>query len=100
MILKRDRLAPILTTFLLAASVQAGHAQDPPDGAGKDLVMNVCTQCHTSARIVAKKATKDEWNAVVDNMAMRGAKATDEEFDAIVAYLAKNFGPDQAQKSN
>jgi mono/diheme cytochrome c family protein len=94
------RLAPILTAFLLAASVQAADAQDLPDGAGKDLVMNVCTQCHTSARIAAKNRTKDEWNAVVDNMAMRGAKATDEEFDTIVAYLAKNFGTDQAQKGN
>lgn len=98
MILKRDRLAPILMAFLLAASVQA--QDDLPDGAGKDLVMNVCTQCHTSARIVAKKATKEEWNRVVDNMAMRGAKATDEEFDTIVTYLVKNFGPDQAPKSN
>jgi mono/diheme cytochrome c family protein len=95
MILKRDRLAPILTAFLLAASVQAVHAQDLPDGAGKDLVMNVCTQCHTLDRIAAKKATKDEWNRIVDNMAMRGAKATDDEFDTIVTYLAKNFGKDQ-----
>ena len=73
---------------------------DLPDGAGKDLVMNVCAQCHTLARIVAKKATKEEWNRVVNNMAMRGAKASDDEFDTIVAYLAKNFGADQSQKSN
>jgi mono/diheme cytochrome c family protein len=96
MILQPDRLAPVLAALMLTASVQA--QDDLPDGAGKDLVMNVCTQCHTSARIVAKKATKEEWNRVVDNMAMRGAKATDEEFDTIVTYLAKNFGKDE--KSN
>ncbi len=96
MILKRDRLTPILAALMLTASVQAVHAQDLPDGAGKDLVMNVCTQCHTLDRIAAKKATKEEWNRIVDNMAMRGAKASDEEFDTIVTYLAKNFGKEQS----
>ena len=91
MIVKRVRLATILPAFFLAASVQS---QDLPDGAGKELVMNVCTQCHDLARVTSKKWTKQEWNDAVDKMAMRGAKASDEEFDAIVTYLAKNFGKD------
>jgi len=68
--------------------------QDLPDGAGKDLVTKVCTLCHDTARIISKKWSKEEWNDTVDKMAMRGARASDEEFDAIVAYLAKNFGKD------
>ena len=92
MIIKRERFATILTAFLLAASVQA---QDLPDGTGKDLVLKVCTQCHDLARIVSKKSTKDEWNDTVDKMAVRGAKASDEEFEAIVNYLVKYFGQDQ-----
>ena len=91
MIVKRVRLATILPAFFLAASAQS---QDLPDGAGKELVMNVCTQCHDLARVTSKKWTKQEWNDAVDKMAMRGAKASDEEFDAIVTYLAKNFGKD------
>jgi len=67
-------------------------AQDLPDGPGKDLVMNVCTMCHTINRIVEKKITKDEWNDIVDRMASKGARATDQEFDTIVNYLVKNFG--------
>lgn len=98
MILRRERIATILTLFLLAASVQA---QDLPDGAGKDLVLKVCTQCHDATRIITKKRTKDEWSDTVDKMAVRGAKASDEEFETIVNYLAKYFGPDQApEKSN
>ncbi len=84
-----QKLATILTAFLLAGSVQA---QDLPDGAGKDLVTKVCTVCHDTARIISKKWSKEEWSDTVDKMAMRGARASDEEFDAIVAYLAKNFG--------
>jgi quinoprotein glucose dehydrogenase len=86
------KLATIVAAFLLAASVQA---QDLPDGAGKELVMTVCTQCHDTARIVSKRKTKMEWNDLVDSMAMRGAKGSDEEFDTIVNYLAKNFGKDR-----
>jgi mono/diheme cytochrome c family protein len=98
MILKRGTLASILTAFLLAASVQA---QDLPEGAGKALVTKVCTVCHEVTRITSKKRTKEEWSDTVDKMAARGARATDEEFETIVTYLAKNFAKDQApDKSN
>jgi cytochrome c5 len=92
MIVKRERLATILTAFLLAATVQA---QDLPDGAGKDLVMKVCTVCHEATLITNKKKTKSEWNDTVDKMAARGAKASDEEFETIVTYLTRYFGKEQ-----
>ncbi len=91
MIVKRETLATILTAFLLTASVQA---QDLPDGAGKDVVVRVCTVCHDTARIISKKWTKEEWNTTIDKMAARGAMASDEEFEIIVTYLTKNFGKD------
>jgi len=93
MIQKRAMLTSMLTVFLPAASVQA---QDLPDGAGKDLVTKVCTVCHEATRIISKKRTKEEWSDTVDKMAARGAMATDEEFERIVTYLAKNFAKDQA----
>lgn len=89
--LKLPGLALILTALLLAALVQA---QDLPEGPGKDLVMKVCTVCHELTRITNKKKTKEEWSDTVDKMAARGAMASDEEFEMIVAYLAKNFGKD------
>ena len=92
MILTRERLATFLAAFLLAVSARA---QDLPDGAGKDLVLRVCTQCHETTRIASKRQTKNEWNATVDKMAARGARASDEEFETIVDYLTKYFGKDQ-----
>jgi cytochrome c5 len=91
MILRRERLATVLAALLLTASVQA---QDLPEGAGKDVVVKVCTVCHDTARIISKKWTKEEWNTLIDKMAARGAMASDEEFEIIVTYLAKNFGKD------
>lgn len=94
----KQNLAITLIAFFAAASVRA---QDLPDGAGKELVMNVCSACHELGRITSKKRSKEEWSDTVDKMAARGAKATDEEFDMIVAYLAKNFGKDgSAEKNN
>ena len=46
---------------------------------------------HTT-RIVEKKLSKEEWDDIVDKMAARGARASDEEIDTIVNYLVKNFG--------
>ena len=97
MMVKRERLAIVLAAFLLGASVQA---QDLPDGVGKELVMNVCTQCHDLVRITSKRRTKEEWSDTVDKMAARGAKASDEEFETIVNYLAKYFGKDQPSEKN
>jgi mono/diheme cytochrome c family protein len=100
MSVKRDLallLGALLTAFLPAASVQA---QDLPDGAGKELVMKVCAACHELTRITSKKWTKEQWNDTVDKMAARGAKASDEEFESIVSYLTKYFGPDQGGEKN
>ena len=95
---KPKGLVAIPVALLLAASLEG---QDLPDGAGKDLVMNVCTVCHDLMRITSKRKTKEEWNDIVDQMATKGAKASDEQFDTIVNYLAKNFGKDKpAEKGN
>jgi cytochrome c5 len=88
-IVRRARLAAILMPFVLVPSVPA---QDLPDGPGKELLMNVCTTCHTLNRVTERKETKDGWNDLVDKMAAKGARASDEEFDTIVNYLTKNFG--------
>lgn len=95
---KSCRPASLLATLLLVSSAPA---QDLPDGPGKELVTKVCTACHELTRITSKKKTKQEWNDTVDKMATRGAMATDEEFEMIVDYLAKNFGKDQSlQRKN
>ena len=90
MIVRRAPLATILMPLLFAPVVPA--QDNLPEGPGKELLMNVCTQCHTLNRVTEKKLAKDEWNDIVDKMAAKGARASDEEFDTIVNYLTKNFG--------
>jgi mono/diheme cytochrome c family protein len=87
-----------LTFLALGMAALPVAAQDLPDGPGKDTFVNVCSACHGLDIIVSLKQTKDEWKTTVASMATRGASAKDEEFEAIVNYLAKNFGkPDPAK---
>jgi cytochrome c5 len=96
--MRRQKLATVLAAFLLAALLTAIPAasvradEELPDGPGKDIVLKVCTPCHGTAEFTAKKNTRMEWDEEIDKMAARGAKASDDEFDAIVTYLAKYFG--------
>ena len=81
-----------LALFALGLATLPMGAQDLPDGPGKDTFAKVCSACHGLDIIVVLKHTKEEWKTVVDTMASYGASAKDEEFDAIITYLAKNFG--------
>ena len=63
-----------------------------PGGPGKDLVEARCTACHDLERVAVVKRQKSEWPTVVANMIGRGAVATPDEVQAIISYLASNFG--------
>lgn len=67
-----------------------------PDGPGKALVERTCKSCHTLSVITARKRTEDQWVQVISAMLSRGAAATDDEAEIILAYLVKNFGKDVA----
>jgi mono/diheme cytochrome c family protein len=63
-----------------------------PAGTGKDLVEARCVTCHDLLRIVASRRPKADWDGIVANMVNRGATATPDERQTIVAYLATQFG--------
>ena len=54
--------------------------------------MEACTQCHGVDLIMAQPHTHDEWSQVVSRMVGNGAALTDEQYQTVVAYLAKNLG--------
>jgi hypothetical protein len=64
-----------------------------PAGAGRDVEIRVCGQCHTPERPATQRHDLDGWNDIIDTMMQNGATATDDEFDQIAAYLAKSFPP-------
>jgi competence ComEA-like helix-hairpin-helix protein len=70
----------------------ASLSQDLPDGPGKAEVLKICTDCHELDVVVQENRTKDAWKKTVAKMGDRGAEATDQQFEAIIAYLTKYFG--------
>jgi competence protein ComEA len=83
---------PLLASAALLAGVPAAKAQAPPEGKGKDTVEEVCGACHGTDLVYARRATKQGWSYIVDDMVSRGASATNEQIASINEYLAKNFG--------
>jgi competence protein ComEA len=83
--------------FLVFAGDEAASL---PNGPGKDVVAKVCTACHGVSNFRKERLSKDEWQDQVGDMVDRGAKATDDEVSAIVAYLTANFGPESKVNVN
>lgn len=61
-------------------------------GRGREIFMKRCTTCHDEAPVISARRTKADWDRIIDDMVSRGANGTDEELEAISAYLTKNYG--------
>jgi cytochrome c5 len=66
-----------------------------PEGAGKAILLNVCTQCHDLKRVLRHGATREQWEETLGAMLNEGAPLSEQDFPVLLAYLAKNFKPPQ-----
>ena len=82
----------VMTVVAAAAETQ----KEASDADSKQLFETVCASCHDLGMVTSRHATKEEWQATVDAMANKGANATDDQFQQIVDYLAKYYGPAKA----
>jgi competence protein ComEA len=82
-----------ISTFGLAAVIlTAADSDDLPPGEGKDVLLKMCTNCHGLDQVTSVKYSKRFWRTLVDDMVTRGAEGTDEDVNAVVSYLSRNFG--------
>jgi competence protein ComEA len=85
-------LVCVATAAICLAAVRPASAQAAlPDGPGKDQLVKICGQCHEPQRAASIRLTRDGWESTIGDMIARGAKGTDEDFQAILDYLTKNF---------
>ncbi|HEY4359624.1 MAG TPA: helix-hairpin-helix domain-containing protein [Bryobacteraceae bacterium] len=63
-----------------------------PDGPGKPTLEKICTACHDLGPLSGMTGGADIWQSVVDDMKVRGADGTEQEFKDIVTYLSKYLG--------
>jgi mono/diheme cytochrome c family protein len=85
-------LLPLAVCILLFGLPLSAADEQFPAGPGKDVLLKVCTQCHSADPILTLHRTREEWKDTVDAMKGYGAQASDEELGVILDYLVKNFG--------
>jgi competence protein ComEA len=86
----------LLTGFIYL--VLAANEQGLPAGKGQEIVQQNCAGCHVLKVVTSKRASKQQWSSLVDQMISRGAEVPDEEIETVVDYLAKNFGATAGEK--
>lgn len=84
-----------IAVVLVAGVTQSAFAQDTlPEGPGKEQVLRVCSTCHEAAKATSVKLTREGWVETIDRMKAFGAGGSDEEFSAVLEYLATHFKGD------
>jgi hypothetical protein len=66
-----------------------------PDGPGKELVLNICTQCHNLQRVRQERLTPEGWLEVLESMLNEGAPLSEKDLPEVLRYLARNFRPER-----
>lgn len=84
----------------LALFAAPAAAQQLPEGPGKAELMKVCGSCHQAERSASVRLAREGWEGVIGDMIQRGAKGTDEEFNAILEYLSTHFLGDAPRPLN
>ena len=62
-----------------------------PNGAGKAILLEVCTYCHDLHQIREQRLSRDEWEDLLVHMINEGAELSDDDFPVLLNYLARNF---------
>ncbi|HKF45419.1 MAG TPA: cytochrome c [Thermoanaerobaculia bacterium] len=79
-----DTKLPVLGTKL---------AEFPP-GDGKAIADSACLACHSTDMVRQQRLNEKQWTANVNKMVGWGAEVPENRRAALIAYLVKNFGPD------
>jgi competence protein ComEA len=81
----------------LAVAISSGPSTLPP-GEGQAIVQQKCVSCHALKVVTEKRASKEQWASIVNQMITRGADVADDDIDTLIDYLSKNFSPVAGQE--
>jgi competence ComEA-like helix-hairpin-helix protein len=90
--MRHRALFVIFISGVAAVILTASQGGDLPDGKGKDVLQRMCTNCHGLDQVTANRYSKKYWGSVVDDMVSRGAEGSDQDINAVISYLSRNFG--------
>jgi mono/diheme cytochrome c family protein len=95
-------LAAVAGAVMVGAAVGQTAAPSPPaslpPGPGRDLMVRTCSVCHQPEIAAQQHLSRQDWSDLVEQMASRGASASDAEFAQITDYLARSFPAEQVKQ--
>ena len=91
---------PLVCCLIAFVSATVARAADLPPGPGHDELIKVCGNCHSAEQSVSLRQSRTGWEETVSKMVNMGAQGSDDEYEAILVYLTKNFGPEAPQPVN
>ncbi len=86
--------------FVLLALPLALAAQQLPEGPGRAETEKICRGCHELARSISPRQDRAGWQVTFNKMTAFGMKATEQEFNAALDYLAKQYPAEDVPKVN
>jgi competence protein ComEA len=94
------RLSFALTLLSAATFFSASALAQLAPGAGHDETVKVCGKCHAAEQAASLHQSRTGWEETIAKMVSMGSEGTDEEYEAILSYLVKNYGPEAAKPIN
>ncbi len=88
-------VVPLLGILLLQ---EADIVDSMPTGEGKRTVVRICSECHSLDNVVNQRNTASGWEAIIDEMTLRGAQIFADDRKMVVAYLDKYYGLDRSER--
>ena len=86
---------------VVAAILGARHAAAQlPEGPGRKETVKLCSQCHAADVVMSVGQDRAGWAATLRKMSALGARGTDEEFGAVLEYLAARFPAQELPRIN
>jgi hypothetical protein len=89
-------LTATIGSALIALASSRAEAQQTtpfPDGPGREIIAQACTQCHPAGPITQLRMNEQGWRRQIYNMVLRGAQIAPGEIEAATAYLVAHYGP-------
>jgi competence protein ComEA len=96
----RSLISSLSTISLALISCPAIARADLPAGPGHDETLKVCGKCHSAEQAASLRQSRTAWEETVSKMVNMGAEGSDDEYEAILTYLTKNYGPEAAKPVN
>ena len=84
--------APLILCLAAFAPAKAQTIQDFPEAPAKQFVQQICMQCHEPAFLLRQRRTEADWKNTVTRMSQKGLGGPVENYEAVGAYMFKNFG--------